>query len=263
MREIHVLTDGLGDSGVRVTEAVMKQFPTETYRIRVHRFVRSEESVDRAVREMPEDAIVFMTLIGKRIREYALKAAAPRKVLDVTGYVTEGIEDAIKVAPIDCHDPFFRRRDENYFRRIEAIEFAVRYDDGKDPRGIPKADVVLVGVSRTSKTPTAMFLANYSLKVANLPLVPEIPLPKEIFEKDKEKIFGLIINPKNLNDIRMERLREMGLTTENSSYADLDRIREELEYARGVMDKLGAYVIDVSDKNIEETAVMIMNRLEA
>lgn len=263
MREIHVLSDGLGDSGMRITEAVMKQFPDEDYRTRIHRFVRSEELVDRAVREMPEDAIVFMTLIGKNIREYAMRAAAPRQVLDVTGYVTTGIEEAIGIPPIDFHDPFFRRRDENYFRRIEAIEFAVRYDDGKDPRGISKADVVLIGVSRTSKTPTSMFLANYGFKVANLPLVPEIPLPKEIYEKDRNRIFGLIIRPDNLNDIRMERLREMGLTTDNSSYADLDRIRDELVYARGVMDELGAYVIDVSDKNIEETAVVIMNQLQS
>ena len=137
-----------------------------------------------------------------------------------------------------------------------------KYDDGKDVRGIGKADAVLVGVSRTSKTPTGMYLANYNLKVANLPLVPEIPLPREIFEKDKNRVFGLIIDMDALNRIRMERLREMGLDSETSKYADMARIQKELEYARNVMDRIGCYVIDVSNKNIEETAVIIMNRLE-
>lgn len=93
-------------------------------------------------------------------------------------------------------------------------------------------------------------------------MVPEIPLPREIFEKDKNRVFGLIIDMDALNRIRMERLREMGLDSETSKYADMARIQKELEYARNVMDRIGCYVIDVSNKNIEETAVIIMNRLE-
>ena len=262
-RHIHVLTDGLGDSGYRLCQAVMKQFPETEYSVKVHRFVRSEEAVDRAFETMEEDTIIIATLLGKNVRRYCNeKAEGCFECIDLTGYLTDRLSDDLDILPVDASDPYFRAKDEHYFDRIKAIEFAVRYDDGKDPRGIPKADVVLIGVSRTSKTPTSMYLANYNLKVANLPLVLEIPLPKEIFEKDKNRIFGLVIQPNSLNNIRRERLREMGLDTSNSNYADMSRIQNELEYARKIMDQIGCYVIDVSDKNIEETAVLIMDRLD-
>ena len=259
---VHVLTDGVGDSGTRLCHAVMKQFPRCEYSIAVHRFIRSEEAVDRAFETITSKDVILSTLIGSRMREYCAKRAENNPFLDVTGYLASGFESILHEKALDVTDPFFRSKDANYFKRIDAIEFAVKYDDGKDVRGIGKADAVLVGVSRTSKTPTGMYLANYNLKVANLPLVPEIPLPREIFEKDKNRVFGLIIDMDALNRIRMERLREMGLDSETSRYADMARIQKELEYARNVMDRIGCYVIDVSNKNIEETAVIIMNRLE-
>ncbi|MDF2635164.1 MAG: putative pyruvate, phosphate dikinase regulatory protein [Pelosinus sp.] len=147
--------------------------------------------------------------------------------------------------------------DQAYFKRVTAIEFAVKYDDGKNPDGILKADVVLVGVSRTSKTPLSMYLAHKELKVANVPMVPEVSPPKELFEIPAERIVGLIIDPAKLNNIRADRLRSMGLDPE-SCYADSTRIKEEVEYAKCIMYKLGCPIIDVSNKTIEETANKVM-----
>ncbi len=97
--------------------------------------------------------------------------------------------------------------DENYFKKVEAVEFAVKYDDGKDPRGVKKADIVVIGVSRTSKTPLSMYLAHKNLKVANIPLVPEVPVPEELYQIDSKKVIGLTTNPIKLNEIRQERLK--------------------------------------------------------
>ena len=151
-----------------------------------------------------------------------------------------------------------RRMNEEYFRRIEAIEFAVKYDDGKDPRGVLKADLVLVGISRTSKTPLSMYLANRNIKVANIPLVPEIPIPKEVYEINPKKIIGLTNTPEKLNEIRQSRLKALGLSS-SANYAKFDRILEELDYAEKVMKKIGCPVINVSDKAIEETASDILD----
>ena len=148
--------------------------------------------------------------------------------------------------------------DEKYFGRIEAIEFAVKYDDGKDQHMLHEADLVLVGISRTSKTPLSIYIANkMSLKVLNIPLVPEVEPPKELFEIPKKKIIGLTNSIEMLNKIRTERVRCIGLRN-GSTYSSLSRIIEELDYAEKVMKKLGCPVIDVSQKAIEETAQVIV-----
>ena len=145
---------------------------------------------------------------------------------------------------------------------MEAIEFAVKYDDGKDPRGAKKADICLVGISRTSKTPLSMYLANKNYKVANIPLVPEVPVPQEVYDKDVNRVIGLTCRPRKLISIREERLRSLGLS-QGAKYADIERIREELMYADEVMRKLGCVVIDVTDKAIEETAEIVLDHMKS
>jgi regulator of PEP synthase PpsR (kinase-PPPase family) len=154
-----------------------------------------------------------------------------------------------------------RKLDEEYFRKIEAIEFAVKYDDGRDPRGILRADIVLIGVSRTSKTPLSMYLAHKRFKVANVPLVPEVPPADELFEVPRRNCIGLIISPDKLNEIRKERLKAMGLASQ-AQYASFERILDELEYAEKIMKRVGCPVIDVSNKAIEETANLILDILK-
>jgi len=156
------------------------------------------------------------------------------------------------------HKPgLIHQLDENYFKKVEAVEFAVKYDDGRDFTGVLHADIVLVGVSRTSKTPLSMYLAHKTFKVANVPLVPEIQPPEQLFTVNKHKIIGLIINPDKLNMIRCERLKTLGLP-DNANYANMERIKYELDYARSIMARIGCKVIDVSNKAVEETASVIL-----
>lgn len=150
---------------------------------------------------------------------------------------------------------------DNYFERINAMEFAVKYDDGKDPRGFLEADILLLGVSRTSKTPLSLFLANKNLKVANLPLIPEAHIPSQIWEVDPKKIVGLTNDPKVLNAIREERMRAYGLRP-NTAYSDINKIEAELEFANNLYNKIGCLIINVAQKSIEETASIILSKLE-
>ena len=137
------------------------------------------------------------------------------------------------------------------------MEFDVKYDDGKNPLGLLKADVVIIGVSRTSKTPLSMYLAHKQIKVANVPLVPELAPPEELFKVPPYKIIGLLIDPFKLNEIRSERLKTMGLS-DTATYADMKRIDDELAYAKGIMRRLHCQIINVSNRAIEETAGIIM-----
>ena len=151
--------------------------------------------------------------------------------------------------------------DKEYFNRIEALEFAVTYDDGKDPAGFLKADLVLLGISRTSKTPLSLFLANRGYKVANLPLVPKAQIPAEIYKVDPNKIFGLTNDPEILNGIRRERMISYGLDPD-THYSNIDNIESELNFANELYKKLGCPVINVAHKSIEETAMIITESLD-
>ena len=166
------------------------------------------------------------------------------------------------VAQITGKDPrlepgLLHKLDEEYFSKVEAIEFAVKYDDGKDPRGILFADIVLIGISRTSKTPLCMYLATKRIKAANIPLVPEVAPPEELFQLPPRKVIGLTVKPEILNPIRQERLKSLGLAP-NADYASMDRILREIDYAEEIMRKIGCPVIDVSNKAVEETASRIL-----
>ena len=206
-----------------------------------------------------ENAIIVYTLVSENLGDIVEEFCANENLhcVDLMSQILNILAEKIGESP--KREPgIIRRMNEEYFRRIEAIEFAVKYDDGKDPRGVLKADLVLVGISRTSKTPLSMYLANRNIKVANIPLVPEIPIPKEVYEINPKKIIGLTNTPEKLNEIRQARLKALGLSS-NANYAKLDRILEELDYSEEVMKKLSCPVINVASKAIEETAGLILD----
>lgn len=150
---------------------------------------------------------------------------------------------------------------DDYYRRINALEFAINNDDGQSLTALQKADVVLVGVSRTSKTPLSIFLAYLNYLVVNVPLVSEANLPSELFEIERSKIIGLTINPRRLNEIRNERNVSMGVES-STSYSEMTGILQELDFSEKVMKKLGCPVIDVTQRAVEETAELITRILK-
>ncbi len=202
--------------------------------------------------------MIAYTLVVDDLADY-LKAEAEKAgvvCIDVLGPLIDAFKKVTSIEP-KKEPGLLRKLDEMYYRRVEAVEFAVRYDDGKDPRGINLADIVLIGVSRTSKTPLSMYLAHKRIKVANVPLVPEVQPPEELFQAERGKVIGLTIQPEQLNHIRAERLKTLGLKGQ-ASYANSERILEELDFANEVMKRLGCPVIDVTNKAVEETASKIL-----
>ncbi|MFR9071090.1 MAG: pyruvate, water dikinase regulatory protein, partial [Paraclostridium sp.] len=255
------ISDSVGETAQQVTKAAISQFQLEDdYEIRRFPYVVEVNFLEEILKSAKEEnAIVIYTLVEQELLEFTEQYCEKENLscVDLMTPILKQITNKIGVTP--KREPgIIRKLDESYFKRVEAIEFAVKYDDGKDQRGILQADVVLLGISRTSKTPLSMYLANKNIKVANVPLVPEIPIPKEVFEINQKKIIGLTNTPEKLNQIRQERLKSLGLSS-NANYAKFDRILQELDYSDKVMKKVGCPVIDVSNKAIEETAGIIMD----
>lgn len=260
---VYVLSDSLGETAELVVRAAASQFDTGSVELRKFGYVLTREAADRIIDEATRyQGVLVYTLVIPELREHVSRRAreAGLVAVDIMGPMLEALSKVMKAQP-KLKPGLVHRMDEQYFRRVEAVEFAVKCDDGKDLRSLPLADVVLVGVSRTSKTPLSLYLAQRTYKVANVPLVPEIEPPAELFALPKEKVIGLTLAPERLSKVRKERLKSLGLD-ENSTYADLGRIMEEIAFAEGVFKKLGCAVIDVTEKAVEEAAATIIQIME-
>lgn len=256
---IYAISDSIGETAELVARATASQFDLGRFDIIRVPYISSVRQIEEVLQTAAASrSVVCHTLVSPELRAAIAELAKNYSVptIDIMGPMIHAVQQATALTP-KLKPGLMHKLDQEYFRRVEAVEFAVKYDDGKNPWGLPKADVVLVGVSRTSKTPLSMYLAHKRLKVANVPLVPEVPPPAELFQVPADRIVGLIINPNKLNEIRAERLRTMGLASD-ASYANIERIGEELEYAKGIMRQLRCPIIDVSNKAIEETANRIL-----
>jgi [pyruvate, water dikinase]-phosphate phosphotransferase / [pyruvate, water dikinase] kinase len=258
--KLFIVSDSVGETAELVVRAALSQFEFQNYEIRRYSFISDRDQVSELMNEVDENnnCIIMFTMVVPEIRKFLVDEIKKRNLpsVDLMSNLMEIFEERLDLKPIG-EAGLIRKLDEQYFRRIEAIEFAVKYDDGKDPRGLQKADIVLIGISRTSKTPLSMYLAHRNIKVANVPLVPEISPPKELFDVKPQKIIGLTTDPYKLIEIRKERIKALGLQ-DNANYASIQRIIEELEYADGLMRKFGCPVIDVSARAVEESASIIL-----
>lgn len=257
---IYILSDSLGETAEQVAMAAIGQFNVGEYETRKFPYITEKEQVIEILEEARhERCIIIYTIVIDELKKFLEMRANDLgiKTVDLMSPIIEAVRELVGSEP-KKEAGTIRKLDEDYFKKIEAVEFAVKYDDGKDNRGIKKADIVLVGISRTSKTPLSMYLAHKNLKVANVPLVPEVPVPDELFEVDIKKVIGLTANPIKLNEIRQERLKALGLN-DTANYASMDRILKEIEYSENLMQRLGCPVIDVSNKAVEETAGIILD----
>jgi len=256
---VYVVSDAAGDTGELVVRAAIAQFHPINADIRRAPFITDMDALQRIVnRAKQEQAIVLYTLVMPHLRDCMRKLAESSGIdaIDLLGSFIETLEQ--RTGKKSRQEPGLNHvLDENYFRKVDAVEFAVKYDDARDTSGVLQADIVLVGVSRTSKTPLSMYLAHQKFKVANVPLVPELKPPDQLFQIPAKKIVGLTIDVPYLNIIRKERLKALGLP-DSASYATTDRIEKELAYADSIMKKLGCVIIDVSHRAVEETASLIM-----
>lgn len=258
---VYVVSDSVGETAELVVKAAASQFRERAIDIRRVPYVEDRDTIDEIISSAKGDhALIAFTLVIPEIRQYLIETATKKQVaiVDILGPMMAEMERNFEQKP-RFEPGLVHTLDENYFRRVEAVEFAVKYDDGRDPRGIERADIVLIGVSRTSKTPLSQYLANKRLKVANVPIVPEVEPPEELFQVPVGKCFGLRAAPEKLNHIRRERLKALGLDS-GANYANIQRINEELKFFDNIVNRLGCEVIDVSNKAVEETANLILNK---
>jgi regulator of PEP synthase PpsR (kinase-PPPase family) len=260
--ELHIVSDATGETATRLVMALEAQFPDETFEEIRHPRIETVEDLQLAVeRAKGRPAVLVYTLVQPELREEMRNLCRRAKVhyCDILGPPLASIA---KVSGTGAQMKAGARPPLNsaYFKRIAAIEFAVKYDDGLGAQGLREADIVLVGVSRTSKTPLSMYLGYLGYKTANVPIVKGIAPPEELFHLPSQKIVGLTIEASRLADIRRERARLMQASRQQ--YAGLVEVYEELEEASSIHRRLGCPVIDVTELSVEETAVRIIRLVE-
>ncbi len=260
---IYAVSDSMGETSEQVAKAVIRQFDLAEFEIKRVPYVNDRETIDKLIlKASKENSFIVFTIVVEELRNYIADMASEHNIgaVDVLTPVLLPLVKQLGLTP--KREPgILRKLDEKYFKKVEAIEFAVKYDDGKDTRGILLADIVLIGVSRTSKTPLSMYLAHKNIKVANIPLVPEVSIPNELSLIPSKKIIGLTLDSEHLNKIRKERLKAMGLK-DTANYASLERILAELEYSEKIMKKLNCKIIDTTNKAVEESASIILDYID-
>jgi regulator of PEP synthase PpsR (kinase-PPPase family) len=259
--ELHVVSDSTGETATRLVHALEAQFPDQEFQEIRHPRVESVDDLRLAVeRAKGRPAVVIYTLVEPELRQQmrVLCRRARLHYCDLLGHPIDAVA-RVSGMPATMRPGARPPLDSTYFRRMAAIEFAVKFDDGVGS-GLEEADIVLVGVSRTSKTPLSMYLGYLGYKTANVPVVKGIEPPPQLFEIDPLKVVGLTIEAGRLAEIRGHRARRLG--GNNHRYARLVEIYDELEAAEALHRRLGCPVIEISDLSIEETAARVIRIIE-
>jgi regulator of PEP synthase PpsR (kinase-PPPase family) len=261
---VHVISDSLGDTAADVALAAAAQFENGVVHIERLPKAGSIEQIRMFLDEHTgpdhnENIVVFYTIANRKLSRQTAEELAQRGIssLDVLGPAVDAIARLTGIEPNEKAGTI-RQTDERYFRRIDAMEFFVAHDDGRNPQDLTKADIVLIGVSRTSKTPLSMYLSFHGYRVANIPLAKGVTPPPELFDVDRFRIFGLLSSPELLSKIRYQRLGSDQARAVAGQYADPLYIAEELDDARALMRRLGCIVIHTNGRAVEETAQIIL-----
>ena len=256
---LHLVSDSSGETVSGIARACLVQYDEDSVTEHFWWLVRTTGQINRVIdgiRAAP--GLVVFTLLDSKIRSHLEQACRDLSVPCVSAL--DPVMDALaKMFNREGGHEIGRQHnlDDDYFDRIEAMHYAMAHDDGQNLDGLVTADVVILGVSRTSKTPTCMYLANRGLRAGNIPLVPGVEVPESIWASEKPLFVGLTREPKSLTDIRQSRLRLMK-EDRGLDYADVDLVKEEVAASRRLFRSRGWPVIDVTRKSIEETAASII-----
>lgn len=262
-KTIYLLSDATGETAEKMVMAALTQFRDKPASIRRINNVRTKNQVYEALDEaLEKGALVVYTIVNRELAQLIHDECDGLGLIniDLLTPLLMKLADTFGRSPKETPG-LLHGVDEAYFRRIEAIEFTVKHDDGQEPRNLRQADIVLVGISRTSKTPLSIYLAHRGWKVANVPLVKGIEPPEQLFQVDPKRVAGLVIDPQRLLELRVARLRNLGQDP-RAAYADYEQIEEELQSARKFFRYQPWVVIDVSGKSIEETANEVLVKLK-
>jgi regulator of PEP synthase PpsR (kinase-PPPase family) len=260
---LHLVSDSTGETLITVARAVAAQYANVTAVEHVYPLVRSQKQLDRVLTEIEEaPGIVLFTLLEKdlvgRLEAKCQEINSPS--LSIIGPVMQ-LFQAYLGASTTGRVGAQHTLNAEYFKRIDALNYSMMHDDGQHVDGLEDADVVLVGVSRTSKTPTSIYLANRGVRTANVPLVPGIPIPPQLETLKKPLVVSLHATPERLIQIRQNRLLSLGADSGNEDYIDRQSVTEEVTYARKLSAKYGWALLEVTRRSIEETAAAIMKLL--
>jgi regulator of PEP synthase PpsR (kinase-PPPase family) len=262
-KSIYLLSDGTGETAERVLRSGLKQFSGYSAQVRKFPHITTLDQLQQVILETKHhDALLLFTLVDPNLRTEAKALAETHRIrhIDLLGNVLGQLSLYFRASPIGVPNQMNLINDE-YFKRIEAVEFTVRGDDGKNPRLLEQADIILVGVSRTSKTPLSVFLAHKGYKVCNIPIVLDRQLPDAIQSIDQNCVFALTIDPDILQQIRKQRLKTMRVSSK-SNYSDMEHILDELDWADNLYRGNPTWpVIDVTQRAVEETAAIILKVL--
>ncbi|USQ75262.1 pyruvate, water dikinase regulatory protein [Ornithinimicrobium cryptoxanthini] len=255
--ELHVIGDSTGDTAARVARAAAAQYAAYDLRIIRHPRITSAEGLRAVIRNLDPGAhrmAVFSTVVDDELRalvaQLCLEAGIPHA--DLLEPALSALQAATGTAPERVIRPV--GVGEDYFKRIQAMEYAIANDDGHLTNPLTQADIVLIGVSRSGKTPLSMYLGYLGYRTANIPLVRGIDAPDELFQVDRWKIVGLTLDPERLKEIRQKRVRALGSRQQGDGYTELIRIYEELEEVNAIQRRLGCPVIDTTALALEEAA---------
>jgi regulator of PEP synthase PpsR (kinase-PPPase family) len=261
MLQVFVVSDGTGETAAAAVRAAMAQFQSR-WRMRIFAEVRREQDARRVIPQAAEaGALVVFSLVDKRTAETLLQEAQQAGVatVDLLGPLISKVAQHLRAEP--RHEPgLLHGFSDDYFERVEAVEFAVQHDDGANVHTLFQADIVLTGVSRTSKTPLTMYLAQRGYKTGNVPLVPGMEPPRPLLEIDPKKVFGLMIDQGTLLRVRHERLVALGQSP-HSHYTDDQEVRAELAQARRLFRQQGWRSIDITNRAVEENASRLLEML--
>ena len=260
---LHMVSDSTGETLITVARAVAAQYSNVTPVEHVYPLVRSQKQLDRVLTEIEEaPGIVLFTLLEKdlveRLEAKCQEINSPS--LSIIGPVMQLFQNYLG-ASTSGRVGAQHVLNAEYFKRIDALNYSMMHDDGQHTDGLEEADVVLVGVSRTSKTPTSIYLANRGIRTANVPLVPGIPIPQQLETLKNPLVVSLHATPERLIQIRQNRLLSMGSDTTNDDYIDRQSVTDEVTYARKLSAKYGWALLEVTRRSIEETAAAIMKLL--
>lgn len=258
-KKVYVISDGIGQSAINLLKASMIQFDLSLPALKIFSKVDNEEKIKNILKTAKEEnAFVAFTIVKKEIRDLMHEICLNEGLvhLDILGPPLEKLSEYLGLDPKEDAN-LLRKVDSKYFKRIDAIEFTMKYDDGQDAGKVFEADIVILGLSRTSKTPTSYFLAQQGYKVVNVPLIPEVRIPKEVYEIDQNRVVCLVMDSEVLQKIRSARVKHYKT---KSNYTDLMRIFNEMEMVYDLAKKNKKWhLVDTTNKSVEETAREIIS----
>jgi len=257
---IYVVSGGKGLAGNNMVQSLLIQYPNNNVQVIIVPQVYEKEQLIELVEKAKHDGgMIAHTMVNRELRSFLNQLCKENGVrnIDYMGELADYLDEKLEISSLQTPG-LYREINQQYYDRIEAIEFTLNHDDGLLPARLHQAEIILTGVSRSGKTPLSVYLAMYGWKVANIPLVNGIDPPGELFEVDPQRVFGLSISTGQLISHRMKRLRSLE-NTENVNYVDERKVMMELRNANFIFEKGGFTVINVSNKPVETSANEILN----